>query len=173
VWTPDPWVGRRSSAAAGEERCKRSWAWVLECVLSPQCCGMVSREACCRSRVPGPQPFATRRLLLPLPTLALQWIPKTSQLPTQEIEKQPRLPTLGPRVGMWNAPRLLQKSPVKETIFCKSDLYCIKSSEATPTTGWRRCISCLKLQVSLRQRATNYRGLLRKMTYKDKASCGC
>jgi len=58
--------------SGGEERCKRSWAWFLECVLSPQCCGMVSREAYCRSRVPGPQPFATRRLLLPLPTLALQ-----------------------------------------------------------------------------------------------------
>jgi len=45
-------------------------------------------------------------------------------------------------------------------------------------TVWRRCIGCLKLQVSFRlklqvsfhQRATYHRALLRKMTYKDKAS---
>ena len=39
-----------------------------------------------------------------------------------------------------------------------------------PTTGWRRLIGCLKLQVIFRKRATNCRALLRKMTYKDKAS---
>ena len=37
-------------------------------------------------------------------------------------------------------------------------------------TGWRRPIGCLKLQVIFRKRATNYRALSRKMTYKDKAS---
>jgi len=37
-------------------------------------------------------------------------------------------------------------------------------------TGWRRPIGCLKLQVIFRKRATNYRALLQKMTYKDKAS---
>ena len=37
-------------------------------------------------------------------------------------------------------------------------------------TGWRRPIGCLKMQVIFRKRATNYRALLRKMTYKDKAS---
>jgi len=37
-------------------------------------------------------------------------------------------------------------------------------------TGWRRCIECLKLLVSFHKRATNYRALLRKMTYKDKTS---
>jgi len=37
-------------------------------------------------------------------------------------------------------------------------------------TGWRRCIGCLKLQVSFRKWATNYRALLRKTTYKDEAS---
>ena len=37
-------------------------------------------------------------------------------------------------------------------------------------TGWRRCIGCLKLQVSFCKRATNFRALLYKMTYKDKAS---
>ena len=39
-------------------------------------------------------------------------------------------------------------------------------------TGWRRCIGCLKLQVSFFKRASNYRALLRKMTSKDKASYG-
>ena len=37
-------------------------------------------------------------------------------------------------------------------------------------TGWQRSIGCLKLQVTFRKRATNYRALLRKMTCKDKAS---
>ena len=37
-------------------------------------------------------------------------------------------------------------------------------------TGWPRPIRCLKLQVIFRKRATNYRALLRKMTYKDEAS---
>jgi len=37
-------------------------------------------------------------------------------------------------------------------------------------TGWRSCIGCLKLQVSFRKRATNYRALWRKMTYQNKAS---
>jgi len=37
-------------------------------------------------------------------------------------------------------------------------------------TGWRRSIGCLKLQVIFCKRATNYRALLRKMTYKDKVS---
>jgi len=39
-------------------------------------------------------------------------------------------------------------------------------------TGWRRPIGCLKLQVIFRKRANNHRTLLRKMTYKDKASYG-
>ena len=38
------------------------------------------------------------------------------------------------------------------------------------TTGWRRPTGCPKLQVILRKRATNYRALLQKMTYEDKAS---
>jgi len=39
-------------------------------------------------------------------------------------------------------------------------------------TGWRRLIGCLKLQVIFRERATNYRAFLRKITCKDKASYG-
>ena len=37
-------------------------------------------------------------------------------------------------------------------------------------TGWRRPIGCLKSQGIFRKRATNYRALLRRMTYQDKAS---
>ena len=38
------------------------------------------------------------------------------------------------------------------------------------STGWTRLIRYLKLQVIFRNRATNFRALLRKMTYEDKAS---
>ena len=38
------------------------------------------------------------------------------------------------------------------------------------STGWRKPIGCFKLQDIFRKRATNYRALLRKMSYKDKAS---
>jgi len=37
-------------------------------------------------------------------------------------------------------------------------------------TGWRRLIGCRKLQVIFCKRATNYRALLRKMPYENKAS---
>jgi len=37
-------------------------------------------------------------------------------------------------------------------------------------TGWRRLIGCPKLQIILHKRATKYRSLLRKMTYRDKGS---
>ena len=37
-------------------------------------------------------------------------------------------------------------------------------------TGCRRLIGCLELQIIFCKRATNYRVLLRKMTYKDKPS---
>jgi len=37
-------------------------------------------------------------------------------------------------------------------------------------TGWRRLIGSPKLQVIFHRRATKYRSLLRKMTYKDKGS---
>jgi len=47
----------------------------------------------------------------------------------------------------------------------------IKVRHLWHATGWRRLIGCLKLQVIFRKRATNYKFLLRKMTYKDKASC--
>jgi len=37
-------------------------------------------------------------------------------------------------------------------------------------TGWRRLIGSPKLQIIFHKRATKYRALLRKMTYRDKAS---
>jgi len=39
-------------------------------------------------------------------------------------------------------------------------------------TGWQGPIACLELQVVFRKRATNYRTLLRKMTYEEKAFYG-
>jgi len=50
-------------------------------------------------------------------------------------------------------------------IFCKN-----MNESATPSTGWHRLIECLKLQVIFCKRATNYRALLRKMTYQDEPS---
>jgi len=41
---------------------------------------------------------------------------------------------------------------------------------ATIGTGWRRLIGSPKLQIIFHKRATQYRSLLRKMTYKDKGS---
>ena len=46
----------------------------------------------------------------------------------------------------------------------------VKYESIVSCAGWPRLIGCLKLQVIFRQRATNYRALLRKITYKDKAS---
>jgi len=42
--------------------------------------------------------------------------------------------------------------------------------EIDSCTGRRRCIRCIKLQGSFRTRVADYRALLRKTTYKDKAS---
>jgi len=39
-------------------------------------------------------------------------------------------------------------------------------------TRWQRPIGCLKMQIIFHKRASNHRALLRKMTYKDKASYG-
>jgi len=40
------------------------------------------------------------------------------------------------------------------------------------STGWRRPIGCLKLQVIFHKKTTNYRTLLQKITCKDKACYG-
>jgi len=54
----------------------------------------------------------------------------------------------------------------------KSEFYSVLNIDEyrTLSTCWRRCIECLKLQVSFRKRATNYRALFCKITCKDKAS---
>ena len=52
------------------------------------------------------------------------------------------------------------------------NIYMRANMHANVGTRCRRHIGCLMLQVNFRKRATNYRALLRKMTYKDKAFCG-
>jgi len=70
--------------------------------------------------------------------------------------------TLGDVIHTWH-----------DSLICDMTYTCaMKSTGAAWCTGWRRPIECLKLQVLFRERATNYRALLRKMTYADKASYG-
>ena len=71
-----------------------------------------------------------------------------------------------------------QKSPIISGSFAERDLQ-LKASCASwkmendrEATGWRRLIGSLKLQIIFHKRATKYRALLRKMTYKDKGSYG-
>jgi len=53
----------------------------------------------------------------------------------------------------------------------KSESWMLKVVSAQSSyTGWRRLIGSPKLQIISHKRATKYRSLLRKMTYKDKGS---
>jgi len=73
----------------------------------------------------------------------------------------------------WKQPYFLWESFTNETLPKKASFIHKKGARMLTTkTGWRRPIGCLKLQVILHKRATNYRALLRKMTCKDKASYG-
>jgi len=70
-----------------------------------------------------------------------------------------------------------QKSPTISGSFAKNDMQgtypCQPTGHTTARdTGWRRPIGRLKLEVIFRKRATNYRALLRTLTYTDKASYG-
>jgi len=60
-------------------------------------------------------------------------------------------------------PSNLAIHPIKKALHSiKRALYSLGS------TGWRRLIGCLEMQVIFRKKANNYRALLRKMTYEDK-----
>ena len=88
---------------------------------------------------------------------------------------------LGNSTSCWH---FLQKSPIVSGSFADSDLQPCVFDEFDELlrwlatlckrtilhTGWRSLIGCLKLQVILHKRATNYSALLQKITYEDKAS---
>jgi len=59
--------------------------------------------------------------------------------------------------------RVLQRDAV-----CCSVLQCV--AERCSDTGWRRLTGSPRLQIISNKRATKYRSLLRKITYKDKGS---
>jgi len=71
-------------------------------------------------------------------------------------------------VHSWSWRRMMVR--VYEVIAHMNGSCHVKSSDYD--TGRRRPIGSLKLQVSFRKKDTNYRALLRKMTYEDKASHG-
>ena len=63
---------------------------------------------------------------------------------------------------------ILQKRPI---IGSAKETYTYRITVSTENAaGWRRLIGCPKLQIIFYKRATKYRSLLRKMTYKDKGS---
>ena len=69
------------------------------------------------------------------------------------------------RVTKYSPPALASSRTCSLSVNCST--YDVRESH----TGWRRPI-CLKLQAIFRKRATNYRALLRKMTYKHKTPYG-
>jgi len=72
----------------------------------------------------------------------------------------------------WSCRSLSAKEPLIIGLFCEK--WPTKIGHLTllrhPVWGWRRSMGCLKLQVSIRKRATNYRALLEKMTCENRAS---
>jgi len=59
---------------------------------------------------------------------------------------------------------------VAERLHCGNNKSCGHNKPCGHNKSTIVCIGCLKLQVSFCKRATNYRVLLRKMTYEEKAS---
>jgi len=59
---------------------------------------------------------------------------------------------------------------ILRNVSCCIQVNLVKYKWVMSHTGWRRPIGCLKLHVIFCKRATNYRALLQKMTYEDKAS---
>ena len=59
-------------------------------------------------------------------------------------------------------------------LLIKRDEICVsqETKRDLECAGWRKPIECFKLQDIFRKRATNYRALVRSMTYKHKASYG-
>ena len=110
--TLDPRVERRSSAAARAEGCKHGWAWVLECVLSPQRSDMVSREACCSSRVRSESKSMRE------PVVGCLWSTSIPHLHTPSFSLSP----------FFSLSHLSGKGPPK---FCRSRGMCLHKSTHT------------------------------------------
>jgi len=89
----------------------------------------------------------------------------------------------GVQSSLWNFREKLAHPIVKEayqmlSLLCIQKIsnvayvFQVSSRRCHLCTGWQRPIGCHKLQVIFCKRAINYRGLLGKMTFKHKASCG-
>jgi len=93
--------------------------------------------------------------------------------------------TCNPHIfGKWHGKETAAEKHIKRHPICAGELsLAAKSSQqlalevsyivlATRSTGWRRPIGCLKLQVIFRKRATNCRALWREMTSTGKDAYG-
>ena len=61
---------------------------------------------------------------------------------------------------------------LNEYSFDRLHVHMQKGDMTLERTEWHKCVGCLELQISFRKRNTNYRALLRKITYKDQAFYG-
>ena len=74
--------------------------------------------------------------------------------------------------SFWKKNPMLYRSLEKKAYFCRDSNFvcCAGTRLSIRVIGWRRLIGSPKLQIIFHKRATKYRSLLRKMTYKDKGS---